>query len=119
MPRAVLMLNTMPEDPEDGVGVGVGVCVGGCVGDGVDAGDGVVDGDGDGVVGDGVEAGGGATLGDGGGGGRGCDDTVASTGSDGAPTLVTVGAPAAARAVFRLLVKVDRAAALVDRLVMP
>ena len=127
------MLNTMggSDATADGVdaGEGLGVVVGvddgdgDGVDDGVDAGEGlgvvvgVDDGDGDGVD-DGVDAGDGDGGGGSGGGEGAVTVSVAAIGCVGGPTLVTVGAPAAARAVLRLLVNDVKAGALDARVLM-
>jgi len=103
------MLNTMggSDATADGVdaGEGLGVVVG------------VDDGDGDGVD-DGVDAGDGDGGGGSGGGEGAVTVSVAAIGCVGGPTLVTVGAPAAARAVLRLLVNDVKAGALDARVLM-
>jgi hypothetical protein len=98
-------------DAGEGLGVVAGVDDGD--GDGVDAGDG----DGDGVD-DGVDAGDGEGGGGSGGGEGAVTVSVAAIGCVGGPTLVTVGAPAAARAVLRLLVNDVKAGALDARVLM-
>jgi hypothetical protein len=95
------MLNAMGASPVPADGDGVGVD-----GDGVGV---SVDGDGVGVDGDGVGVDGDCVEDDGGGGDGATTVTVAVIGFDGAPTLVTVGAPTAASAVLRVLANVDKA----------
>ena len=83
-------------------------------------------GDGDGDDAGGVDEGGGVKdgvkVGDGGGSGGGGESatavTATITGVDGAPTLLTVGAPAAASAVLRVLAKEDKAEAFEAMVVM-
>lgn len=103
MATALFKLNTMASAELAGVETAT-------TGDG-DAGAGVDEGGG---VKDGVKVGGGS-----GGGGEGATAVTATiTGVDGAPTLLTVGAPAAASAVLRVLAKEDKAEAFEAMLVM-